>query len=219
MGNDNSGYWQERVYNNCTGTSNGCFPTFSLKSYGCLNIIHLNCAKISIVKITHFHHKNMTGFLSSLLAWGVSWYENVTFLAEVCKTQTVLLPLKQPVLLPNNSTALFLAQILDTSRWEKKPSHILPKALLFFDSAQHQSTNTRGGMSIHGCFRGTFFSKPGIYLVDLLSSQLLPCHSTPLQSRIKVWGSFPKVQPRDSSVIWNSHASHRNKAEGKAAKG
>lgn len=69
------------------------------------------------------------------------------------------LPLKQPVLLPNNSTALFLAQMLDTSRWEKKPSHILPKTLLFFDSAQHQSTNTRGGMSIHGCFRGTFFFK------------------------------------------------------------
>lgn len=129
------------------------------------------------------------------------------------------LPLTQPVLLPNNSTALFLAQMLDTSRWEKKPLHILPKALLFFDSAQHQSTNTRGGMSIHGCFRGTFFSKPGIYLVDPLSSQLLLCRSTPLQSRIKVWGSFPKVQPRDSSVTWNSHASHSNKAEGKAAKG
>lgn len=52
------------------------------------------------------------------------------------------LPLKQPVLLPNNSTALFLAQMLDTSRWEKKPSHILPKTLLFFDctASEHKYT-------------------------------------------------------------------------------
>lgn len=58
------------------------------------------------------------------------------------RNTSTALPLKQPVLLPNNSTALFLAQMLDTSRWEKKPSHILPKTLLFFDctASEHKYT-------------------------------------------------------------------------------
>lgn len=128
--------------------------------------------------------KHNWGFYS-LYSPDVSWYGYVTFLANVCITQALLLPLKQPVLLPNNSTALLFSSDIWYQQVRKETLRYSTKVLLF-DSAQHQSTKTGIGMNIHSCFSGTFFSKPGMWLVELLSSQLLLYHCTPLQSRIKI---------------------------------
>lgn len=113
MCNNNSGYWQERACNNSTGNSNGCFPTFSLKSYRFLNIIDLECENYTLPS-----QKHDWGFYPVYLPDACLGMEMLNFLQKFAKHKHCI----------SLSNSLFCSQITaHLFCLEKKPSDILPK--------------------------------------------------------------------------------------------
>lgn len=112
MCNNNSGYWQERACNNSTGNSNGCFPTFSLKSYRFLNIIDLDCENYTLPS-----QKHDWGFYPVYLPDACLGMEMLNFLQKFAKHKHCI----------SLSNSLFCSQITaHLFCLEKKPSDILP---------------------------------------------------------------------------------------------
>lgn len=151
-----------------------------------------------------------------------SWYGNVTFLVEDCKTQALLLPLRAARFCSQITVSLFFSS---ASRYQRVRKEILRHptkdccCALILHSIRAQN-HTGEWASIAASVLGVknFLKARNINSgAIVVSASDVLSHTT--QRRIKIWGLSPRVQPRVSSVVWNSHTSHSNKAEVEAAKG
>lgn len=137
MCKNNSGYWQEGAYNNCTGNSNGCLPTFLLKSYRFLNIIDLDCENYTLPS-----QKCGWDFYPVYSPGVYLGMEMLHFLLKFTK--------HKPCFCLSNS--LFCSQItaplfFTSGTWYQQVrkeilKYPLPKTLLFFDCTASEHKNT-----------------------------------------------------------------------------